>query len=132
MLIKRRLYTTIIALLALCTTTMAQTTFSGPVRYVKTNGSYANDGTSWTAAKNNLQDAIGWYMDDDDYYYEASDYEISQLLAEIMGAPVFEEVAGMTVTDSDSAITDYSEYMIFLINIAWEQTDYICGEPVAY
>ena len=81
---------------------------------------------------NNLQDAIGWYMDDDDYYYEASDYEISQLLAEIMGAPVFEEVAGMTVTDSDSAITDYSEYMIFLINIAWEQTDYICGEPVAY
>ena len=58
MLIKRRLYTTIIALLALCTTTMAQTTFSGPVRYVKTNGSYANDGTSWTAAKNNLQDAI--------------------------------------------------------------------------
>ena len=81
---------------------------------------------------NNLQDAIGWYMDDDDYYYEASDYEISQLLAEIMGAPVFEEVAGMTVTDSDSAITDYSEYMIFLINIAWEQTEYICGEPVAY
>ena len=49
-----------------------------------------------------------------------------------MGAPVFEEVAGMTVTDSDSAITDYSEYMICLINIAWEQTDYSCGEPVAY
>ncbi len=58
MLIKRRLYTTIIALLALCTTTMAQTTFSGPVRYVTTSGNYANDGTSWTAAKNNLQDAI--------------------------------------------------------------------------
>lgn len=58
MLSKRRLYTTIIALLTLCATTMAQTTFSGPVRYVKMNGSYANDGTSWTAAKNNLQDAI--------------------------------------------------------------------------
>lgn len=59
MLRKRRLYTTIITLLALCTTAFAQTgSFSGPVRYVKTNGSYANDGTSWTAAKNNLQDAI--------------------------------------------------------------------------
>lgn len=58
MLSKRRLYTTIIALLTLCATTMAQTTFSGPVRYVKADGSYANDGTSWSAAKNNLQDAI--------------------------------------------------------------------------
>ena len=29
-----------------------------PVRYVKTSGSYANDGTSWDKAKNNLQDAI--------------------------------------------------------------------------
>ena len=45
-------------MLTLCATTMAQTTFSGPVRYVKTNGSYANDGTSWAQAKNNLQDAI--------------------------------------------------------------------------
>ena len=46
-------------MLTLCATTMAQTgSFSGPVRYVKTDGSYANDGTSWTAAKNNLQDAI--------------------------------------------------------------------------
>lgn len=58
MLSKRRLYTTIIALLTLCATTMAQTTFSGPVRYVKMDGNYANDGTSWSAAKNNLQDAI--------------------------------------------------------------------------
>lgn len=59
MLSKRRLYTTIIALLTLCTTAFAQTgSFSGPVRYVKTNGSYANDGTSWAQAKNNLQDAI--------------------------------------------------------------------------
>ncbi|MCI6339002.1 MAG: hypothetical protein MR802_13990 [Prevotella sp.] len=59
MLSKRRLYTTIITLLALCTTAFAQTgSFSGPVRYVKTNGSYANDGTSWAQAKNNLQDAI--------------------------------------------------------------------------
>ncbi|WP_158215862.1 discoidin domain-containing protein [Prevotella sp. P5-92] len=59
MLIKRRLYTTIIALLALCTTAFAQTgSFSGPVRYVTTSGNYANDGTSWAQAKNNLQDAI--------------------------------------------------------------------------
>lgn len=59
MLSKRRLYTTIITLLALCTTAFAQTgSFSGPVRYVTTSGNYANDGTSWTAAKNNLQDAI--------------------------------------------------------------------------
>ena len=59
MLSKRRLYTTIIALLTLCATAFAQTgSFSGPVRYVKTNGSYANDGTSWAQAKNNLQDAI--------------------------------------------------------------------------
>lgn len=81
---------------------------------------------------NNLQDAMGWYMDDENYYYNVPDYEISQRLAEIMGAPAFEDVAGMTVTDSDSAITDYSDYMIFLINIAWEQTDSICGEPVDY
>ena len=59
MLRKRRLYTTIITLLALCTTAFAQTgSFSGPVRYVKTSGNYANDGTSWAQAKNNLQDAI--------------------------------------------------------------------------
>ena len=48
-------------MLALCTTAFAQTgSFSGPVRYVKTNGSYANDGTSGAQAKNNLQDAIEW------------------------------------------------------------------------
>ena len=59
MLSIRRIYTIIAAMLTLCATTMAQTgSFSGPVRYVKTDGSYANDGTSWTAAKNNLQDAI--------------------------------------------------------------------------
>ena len=59
MLSKRRLYTTIITLLALCTTAFAQTgSFSGPVRYVRTSGNYANDGTSWAQAKNNLQDAI--------------------------------------------------------------------------
>lgn len=81
---------------------------------------------------NNLQDAMGWYMDDENYYYNVPDYEISQRLAEIMGAPAFEEVAGMTVTDSDSVITDYSDYMTFLINIAWEQTELICGEPVDY
>ena len=45
-------------MLTLCATTMAQTTFSGPVRYVTTSGNYANDGTSWAQAKNNLQDAI--------------------------------------------------------------------------
>lgn len=79
---------------------------------------------------NNLQDAMGWYMDDENYYYNVPDYEISQRLAEIMGAPAFEEVAGMTVTDSDLVITDYSDYMTFLINVAWEQTELICGVPV--
>lgn len=59
MLSIRRIYTTIVAVLTLCATTMAQTdSFSGPVRYVKMDGNYANDGTSWSAAKNNLQDAI--------------------------------------------------------------------------
>lgn len=58
MLSIRRIYTIIAAMLTLCTTTMAQTTFSGPIRYVRMSGNYANDGTSWTAAKNNLQDAI--------------------------------------------------------------------------
>ncbi|MCI6079996.1 MAG: right-handed parallel beta-helix repeat-containing protein [Prevotella sp.] len=58
MLSIRRIYTIIAAMLTLCATTMAQTTFSGPIRYVTTSGNYANDGTSWAQAKNNLQDAI--------------------------------------------------------------------------
>ena len=58
MLSIRRIYTIIAAMLTICATTMAQTTFSGPIRYVRMSGNYANDGTSWTAAKNNLQDAI--------------------------------------------------------------------------
>lgn len=45
-------------MLTLCATAMAQATFSGPIRYVTTSGNYANDGTSWEHAKNNLQDAI--------------------------------------------------------------------------
>ena len=52
--INRRIYTTIAAMLTLCATAVAQT----PIRYVKTSGNYANDGTSWEQAKNNLQDAI--------------------------------------------------------------------------
>ena len=52
--INRRIYTTIAAMLTLCAMAMAQT----PIRYVKTSGNYANDGTSWEQAKNNLQDAI--------------------------------------------------------------------------
>lgn len=58
MLSIRRIYTIIAAMLTLCATTMAQTTFSGPIRYVRTSGNYAKDGTSWAQAKNNLQDAI--------------------------------------------------------------------------
>ena len=59
MLSIRRIYTIIAAMLTLCATTMAQTgSFSGPVRYVRMSGNYANDGTSWAQAKNNLQDAI--------------------------------------------------------------------------
>ena len=58
MLSIRRIYTTIVAMLTLCAMAMAQTTFSGPIRYVTTSGNYANDGTSWEQAKNNLQDAI--------------------------------------------------------------------------
>ena len=52
--INRRIYTTIAAMLTLCAMAVAQT----PIRYVKTSGNYANDGTSWEQAKNNLQDAI--------------------------------------------------------------------------
>ncbi|MDY3848428.1 MAG: hypothetical protein SOZ58_08945 [Prevotella sp.] len=52
--INRRIYTTIAAMLTLCAMAVAQT----PIRYVKTSGNYANDGTSWEKAKNNLQDAI--------------------------------------------------------------------------
>lgn len=54
MLSIRRIYTTIAAMLTLCAMAVAQT----PIRYVKTSGNYANDGTSWEQAKNNLQDAI--------------------------------------------------------------------------
>ena len=57
MLSIRRLYTTFIGILCLCATAAAQV-FSGPVRYVRVDGNYANDGTSWQKAKNNLQDAI--------------------------------------------------------------------------
>lgn len=74
---------------------------------------------------NNLQDAIGWYMDDENYYYNVPDYEISQRLAEIMGAPVFEEVAGMTNKYSNELILDYGAYMIFLIDVADNQTDLV-------
>ncbi len=57
MLSIRRLYTTLIGILCFCATAAAQV-FSGPIRYVRENGSYTNDGTSWDKAKNNLQDAI--------------------------------------------------------------------------
>ena len=56
---------------------------------------------------------------------KASDYEISQLLAEIMGAPAFEEVAGMTNKYSNELILDYGAYMIFLIDVADNQTDLV-------
>lgn len=36
----------------------AQGDYAGPVRYVKTDGAYANNGQSWATAKNNVQDAI--------------------------------------------------------------------------
>ena len=58
-------------------------------------------------------------------YYLCSDYEISQLLAEIMGAPAFEEVAGMTNKYSNELILDYGAYMIFLIDVADNQTDLV-------
>ena len=53
----RRLYTTLIGILCFCVTAAAQV-FNGPIRYVRVDGSYTNDGTSWDKAKNNLQDAI--------------------------------------------------------------------------
>ena len=59
LLINRRIYTTIIAMLTLCATAMAQGTSSVIIRYVDAqNGKFANPGTSWEKATKSLQGAI--------------------------------------------------------------------------
>lgn len=81
---------------------------------------------------NSLYHGIDSYTGIEDYYYEISDYEASRLLAEMMGAPEFEEVAGQVSRYTVAPILNYTDYMNFLIDVADMQTDEICDEPVDY
>ena len=91
-----------------------------------------NEELSQALGINSLYYGIGYYTGIEDYGYDISDYEASQLLAEMMGAPEFEEVAGKFCMYSMAPILNYSDYMRFLIDVASWQTDEICGELVYY
>ena len=54
------------------------------------------------------------------------------MLTDIMGAPYFEDVAGLMNMYSGEIILDYESYIRFLTDVAYNQTDEICGEPVTY
>ena len=54
-----RLFLTLLSILAVCSTAVAQTTSSVIIRYVDAKeGSYTNPGTSWKKATKSLQGAI--------------------------------------------------------------------------
>lgn len=91
-----------------------------------------NQDLSYAMGINSLAYGIESYTGSEDYYYEATDYDISQLLIGIMGAPHFEDVAGMMNEYRNEIILDYGSYMRFLADVAEDQTDEICGESVEY
>lgn len=91
-----------------------------------------NQDLSYAMGINSLAYGIESYTGSEDYYYDATDYDMSQLLIGIMGAPHFEDVAGMMNEYRNEIILDYGSYMRFLADVAEDQTDEICGEPVEY
>ena len=91
-----------------------------------------NQDLSYAMGINSLAYGIEAYTGSEDYYYDATDYDMSQLLIGIMGAPHFEDVAGMMNEYRNEIILDYGSYMRFLADVAEDQTDEICGEPVEY
>ncbi len=91
-----------------------------------------NQDLAYSLGISSLSYAIDSYTGIEDYYYEISDYDISQMLTDIMGAPYFEDVAGLMNMYSGEIILDYESYIRFLTDVAYNQTDEICGEPVTY
>ena len=91
-----------------------------------------NQDLSYALGIEGLSYGIDFYSGVEDYYYRISDYEVSLMLAEMMGAPAFEDIAGMVNEYRGEAILDYRDYMVFLIDTAENQTDEICGQPVEY
>ena len=91
-----------------------------------------NQDLSYAMGINSLAYGIESYTGSEDYYYDATDYDMSQLLIGIMGAPHFEDVAGMMNEYRNEIILDYGSYLRFLADVAEDQTDEICGEPVEY
>ena len=91
-----------------------------------------NQDLSYALGIEGLSYGIDFYSGVEDYYYRISDYEVSLMLAEMMGAPAFEDIAGMVNEYRGEAILDYRDYMVFLIDTAENQTDEICGPPVEY
>ena len=91
-----------------------------------------NQDLSYALGIEGLSYGIDFYSGVEDYYYRISDYEVSLMLAEMMGAPAFEDIAGMVNEYRGEAILDYRDYMVFLIDTADNQTDEICGPPVEY
>ena len=91
-----------------------------------------NQDLSYALGIEGLSYGIDFYSGVEDYYYRISDYEVSLMLAEMMGAPAFEDIARMGNEYRGEAILDYRDYMVFLIDTAENQTDEICGPPVEY
>ncbi len=79
-----------------------------------------------------VPDAVEYITGDEDFYWDNDDLTISEVIASIMDAPQFEEVAGEVNAYNDEAILDYGSYMRFLICVAEEQTDLICDESIEY
>jgi len=76
--------------------------------------------------------AVEYLTGDPDYYWENSDLINGQELIYLMGAPYFEDVAGSVNDYTGEPILDYVDYMSYLICVAENQTDEICGPEVEY
>jgi len=79
-----------------------------------------------------VEEAVHYWTGDSQYYWNSTDYGVSVAIAEIMGAPYFEEIAGLQNIYSGDYIVTYDDYMYFLLCVADNQTYELCGEPVEF
>ena len=80
---------------------------------------------AWYLHFSSNNEAISYITGDEEFYWENDDITNALTMASVMNPPAFEEVAGAVNLYTGERILNYSDYLIFLQNVAEDQIDLV-------
>ncbi len=80
---------------------------------------------AWYLHFSSNNEAISYITGDEEFYWENDDITNALTIASVMNPPAFEEVAGAVNLYTGERILNYSDYLIFLQNVAEDQINLV-------